>query len=110
MTEDKVLLVEIATNTRRMCQLLSLSLPKSFTSRLARTFDTDTKRAVYMLSDGSRSAREVARLAETSHPTVGRWWVDWESRGLMEDAGNGRMCGIFDLELLSLVDRLEEGM
>jgi hypothetical protein len=111
VTEQELrLLQEIAASTRAIAQLLAVSLPKGFTSRLSGTLDSDAKRTAYQVSDGVRSAREVARLSETSHPTIGRWWADWESRGLAEATTDGRVRAVFDLRLVQLPERLEEGL
>ena len=108
--DDALLLREIATNTKLIAQLLSVSLPKGFTSRVGRTLDSEQKRIAYQHTDGVRSAREVSRLAGTTHPTVGRWGEDWVAMGLAEDVATGRSRAAFDLKLLTLADRLDEAM
>ena len=108
--EQEALLMQIAENTRLIAQLLSVSLPKQFTARVSRTLDTEAKRSAYQHTDGSKSAREVARLAGTTHPTVRRWWQEWNAMGLADDTAQGRSKATFDLRLLSLADRLEEAM
>ena len=107
MENLEAVLQRIEANTAVIAQLLAVSLPRGFVSRLYSVLDSDVKRQVYILSTGARSAREVARLAETSHPTVGRWWADWLERGLVEDPGDGRMKASFNLALIGLADRLE---
>lgn len=102
------LLTEIARNTREIARLLAVALPRGFTAKLDRTFDSSQKRDAYSASDGFRSAREVARLADTTHPTVGRWWTEWLDKGLVEECDGGRMRALFDLSLLTLADRLED--
>ena len=111
MADQETLLEEIALNTRAIAQLLALSVAKDdVTSRLAAVLDTDQRRSAYIASDGNRSAREVARIADTTHPTIGKWWDDWAVRGLVVGPGNGRMRAIIDLELFGLAGGLAEGL
>lgn len=110
MTTDSELLAQIAANTRAISQLLALSLPKGFTNRLMLTFETEAKRSAYLASDGERSAREVARLAGTTHPTVGRWWDEWKAKGLVIEGEGGRAIAAYDLSLLLLAESLEFGL
>ena len=105
------LVEEIARNTRTIAQLLALSVAsEQVTAKLAGILDTRQRREAYSASDGQRSAREVARIAGTTHPTVARWWEDWAGKGLAVDGGQGRMRATLDLELFGLVGGLTEAL
>ena len=87
MANESDLLTKIEANTRATAQLLALGLDRSMREALLAPFEGEQRFTVYRLSDGARSAREVARLANTTHPTVGRWWEGWVAAGLAEEVG-----------------------
>lgn len=102
MIDDAGTLREIAENTRAIAQLLALSVGREVRDKLGAVLDTDSKRAAYVASDGQRSAREVGRLADSTHPTIRRWWNEWTELGLAEEDSSGRVRAVLDLRLFAL--------
>jgi hypothetical protein len=68
---------------------------------LATALDTEQKKLVYHLSDGSRGTVEIAKLAGIgSNATVAGFWRDWFGLGLgqmMPVKGGARFQRSFDL-------------
>jgi hypothetical protein len=68
---------------------------------LSTTLDTDQKRLIYYLSDGSRGTIEIANLSRTSDRTVRRFWETWARQGIVDPLkvrGGERYKKSFDLE------------
>lgn len=59
---------------------------------LAPTLDavlvTSKQRAVFDLSNGERSVREIATMAGVGVGTVSRLWSEWAQHGLVVESGN----------------------
>ena len=101
---ERDLLAEIARNTRVIAALLARSVARDeVRSQLSSVLESPERMRVYESSDGSRSAREVGRLASVSDKTVGAWWKEWAIKGLVvEESDTGRMKATHDLGLLGL--------
>lgn len=70
---------------------------------LNRVLTNDKRRAVYELSTGNATTREVASAAGVGAGTVSRWWTEWEGLGLMRPAGRqGRVAHIMSLSTLGI--------
>lgn len=68
---------------------------------LSSTLDTDQKRLIYYLSDGSRGSVDIASLAKTSDRTVRRYWESWARMGIVDSLkvrGGDRYRKSFELE------------
>jgi len=68
---------------------------------LAVTLDTEQKRLIYHLSDGSKGSIEIATLSGISDSTVRRYWESWARQGLMDPVrvrGGERYRKSFELE------------
>ncbi len=68
---------------------------------LGSTLDTDQKRLIYHLSDGTRGSVELAELSKTSHRTVRRYWESWARAGIVDSIrvrGGDRYKKSFELE------------
>lgn len=97
-----------ATSTNRIEELLSEILKwikfagaKEVREVLATTLDTDQKRSIYHLSDGSRGSVEIANLTKTSDRTVRRYWESWARQGIVDPLkvrGGERYKKSFELE------------
>jgi hypothetical protein len=75
--------------------------------------DTDQKKLVYQLSDGSKGMIEVGKAAGiASTATISRYWKSWLKLGLGENVsvkGGERFRRAFDLEDFSIeVSQLKE--
>ncbi len=63
--------------------------------------NTDQKKVVYQLSDGSKPSLEIGRLAKCSDQTVRNYWKAWLKQGLGDTVsvrGGDRFKRAFDLE------------
>lgn len=68
---------------------------------LTSILDTDEKRLIYHLSDGSRGVAEIAKLVGIGSTTVFSMWQTWLRLGLGESIpvkGGSRFKRCFDLE------------
>ena len=65
--------------------------------------DTNDKKIIYVLSDGSKGTREISKIVGSlSHVTIANYWQDWEKAGIGESdaimGGGNRFKRSFDLE------------
>lgn len=51
---------------------------------LLEELDADEKKLVYENSDGDRSSRDIAKLANVSYKTVQHYWKSWSEIGIVE--------------------------
>lgn len=65
---------------------------------------TDKERAVYELSDGQRTSREIAREVGIGHVTVTKYWKDWAQIGLVKESPirRGRYKKVISLSYLEM--------
>lgn len=81
MVDTEDILGELKEQTRWL-RVLAL---QEIRPALEETLDKPEMRVVYELSDGRRTAREIADAASIgSHSTVTAWWSKWAGLGLME--------------------------
>jgi len=72
-------------------------------AELNRVLTNDKRRAVYELSTGKATTRDVASAAGVGAGTVSRWWAEWEGLGLMRPAARqGRVAHIVSLRTLGM--------
>ena len=74
--------------------------------------DTLERKRVYELTDGIRSQRDIARLANVPERTISNWWHKWLQVGLIirSPAPPSRVRKVFSLEDLGLsVSYLDKG-
>jgi hypothetical protein len=80
MTEvEEAILEELRAHTRwlRLIALPALRI----TAR--NVLDTPRKRAVYELTTGERTIREISNLTGTSIGAISGYWAEWEQAGLV---------------------------
>jgi len=68
---------------------------------LAATLDTEQKRLIYHLSDGTKGSVEIAQAAKVGDSTVRRYWESWARQGIVEPLkvrGGERYRKSFELE------------
>lgn len=68
---------------------------------ISKNLETDMETAIYELSDGSRSTRDIAQiLGKVSHVTVSRYWKKWANLSIVESSPTyqGRYKKICSLE------------
>ncbi len=52
---------------------------------ISKNLETDIETAIYELSDGSRSTRDIAKILEgISHTTVFNYWKKWANLSIVE--------------------------
>ena len=105
------LLERIEANTRSCLQILILAHRNELNEALSAILGDSTKLTAYRESDGSHSAREVARRTKTSHKTIGRWWDEWKRLGLMHDTGSNKSPARHTIEpqIVELLSIFREG-
>jgi hypothetical protein len=67
--------------------------------------DTDQKKQVYQLSDGSKARAELVKLTGVSAGAISGYWKKWANLGLGEKLavrGGERFARAFDLEDFSI--------
>ena len=72
---------------------------------LIQNLQTDTEMLIYELSDGERTTREIARLANVgSNATITNYWRRWNKLGIVEPSQTrkGRFQNICSLEEVGL--------
>jgi hypothetical protein len=101
MQEDRnLILMELREQTKWL-RLTGFQVLRSELNRLLRT---DKQRAVYELSDGQRTVREVARLAGVGVGSVSRLWSQWIAAGVCSESSSaaGRAHHLAPLSQLGL--------
>ncbi|MGE5484984.1 MAG: hypothetical protein ACM3X4_08220 [Ignavibacteriales bacterium] len=91
---------ELTRLLREMVTLYKVINKPVIVKRLEEELSDPKLRLIYELSNGERSAREVAQqLAPApSHGTILRYWRLWAGKGLMEPSRReGRYQRVFDL-------------
>jgi hypothetical protein len=78
MVTDDAILNELREQTKWL-RLLGLG---SVRPLITQVLTSDRDRLVYENTNGLRTAREVAKLAGVSHPTVLKLWQDWLALGI----------------------------
>jgi len=74
---------------------------KGVKEQLEMTLDTDPKRIVYQLSDGSKTIADVKKITGVSAGAISGYWKKWVMQGLGEKTsvkGGERFIRAFDLE------------
>ena len=100
-------LTEVLTRIERELVIISTNLRllvgEKIKQILEEELNTDKKRQVYELTDGTRSRREIANIVGVSDDTIQGWWDRWVSKGLLrKDPRVGRPYKIFSLEELGI--------
>jgi predicted HTH transcriptional regulator len=63
--------------------------------------DSPEKMVAYQASDGEKTSREIAKIANASQPTVTKWWKAWIKAGIADPVSvqrGERAKQIFSLE------------
>lgn len=74
--------------------------------------DSNNKKKVYELSDGTRSTRDIQKIVGVSPPTITSYWKQWALNGIVIPAERkGRYKAAFDLREygLSVLDDIDQG-
>ena len=100
-------LTEVLTRIERELVIISTSLRllagEKIRQVLGEALDTNEKRQVYELTDGTRSRREIARITGISNDTIQEWWDRWVLTGLLrKDPITGRPHRVFCLQELGI--------
>lgn len=98
MTEQET---EQVTLLREILKWTKFSGMKGVKEVLDNAVNTDQKKIVYQLSDGSKSSVEIGGLAKCSDKTVRNYWKVWLKQALGDTIGvrgGDRFKRAFDLE------------
>jgi transcription initiation factor TFIIIB Brf1 subunit/transcription initiation factor TFIIB len=79
------------------------SIPKLRTV-LEQNLTNDKEKIIYEFSNGERSTRDVAKVADVSHVTVQNYWEKWSKLGIVDKSEKyeGRYRHICSLEEVGL--------
>jgi hypothetical protein len=73
---------------------------------LETALDTDQKRLIYHLFDGTRTLRSIQQLTGVNTRFISEWGREWEKIGIVESeamsGGKGRRRGLFDLSTFGI--------
>lgn len=77
---------EILAELREQTKWLRLLGFRSLRPLITEVLTSERDRLVYELSDGLRTARDIAKVAGVTHPTVLRLWQEWRALGLCAES------------------------
>lgn len=70
---------------------------------LLETLDTEQDKAIYSLSDGEQSSRQIAKKVDASHTTIVNLWKEWLKVGIVKESETpGRFRKIISLGSMGL--------
>ncbi len=98
-------LEEIASTLKELLKWSRFAGMQQLRSVLTQNLKTNSELLTYESSDGTRGAREVAKIAGVSHTTVVSYWKKWAKVGIVEPSPNfeGRYQRICSLEEVGLL-------
>lgn len=102
---SKDILKDIAVTMKELLKWMRFAGMQQLRTILSQNLKTDVEMLVYELSDGTRSTRDIARLAGLgSHVTVAVYWKKWSKLGIVEPSPQfrGRYQKICSLEEVGL--------
>lgn len=77
-------LEELKTLSRDTVLLLRLFTHARYEKAISKVLPSNQEQAVYVLSDGNTSSRDVGKSAGVPRGKVERWWREWIERGMGE--------------------------
>lgn len=77
-------LEELRQLSREVVLLLRLLGHEKYEKAISKVLQSNQEQAVYVLSDGNTSSRDVAKSAGVPRGKVERWWREWIERGIGE--------------------------
>ncbi len=80
--------------------LLKITNEELISDYLSKSFDTEEKRKVFMLTDGINSIQNILdKTGIKSKSTVSNYWDEWQKRGFLKDSAafKGRKQRLIDL-------------
>jgi hypothetical protein len=92
---------EILVTLKEILKWVKFSGAEEVRVVLMKVLDTEQKRLIYYLSDGSHGSVEIGKKANVSDTTVRRYWESWARLGLAEPVkiqGGVRLKKSFELE------------
>jgi len=101
MSEEVRSLKNIESKLEELLKWTRIVAKQQIKPFISKNLETDIEAAIYELSDGSRSTRDIAKiLGKVSHVTVSRYWKKWTNLSLVEPslAYQGRYQKICSLE------------
>jgi hypothetical protein len=100
MSSDDAILDELREQTKWL-RVLGLGSLRPLVTTVVKS---DRDKVVYEQSNGERTARDVAKIARVTHPTVLRLWQDWLSLGICIESRRhpGRAAHVLPLSKLGL--------
>jgi hypothetical protein len=75
---------EILGTLKEMLKWLKFTGIKEVRTVMSNALETELKRMIFHLSDGTRGIVEIGKLANVGSSTVARYWEAWYRLGIME--------------------------
>lgn len=101
VTEEMRSLKNIESKLEELLKWTRIATKQQIRPLISKNLETDMETAIYELSDGSRSTRDIAQiLGKVSHVTVSRYWKKWAHLSIVEPSPTyqGRYKKICSLE------------
>lgn len=95
------MLEEILSTLKEILKWVKFSGAEEVRAVLMKVLDTEQKRLIYFLSDGTHGSVEIGKTANVSDSTVRRYWETWARLGLAQPVpvkGGFRLKKSFELE------------
>jgi hypothetical protein len=93
------LLEQIACSLQELIKLTRIMSYPAIRQVLQTALDTEQKRLVYHLLDGTKSVEEIQKLAKVKSSFIPKWGREWETLGIVvpDSRVKGRRLRCFDL-------------
>jgi len=105
MTDELEVLKRIESEIRQLLKWTRLAGLQQLKAIVSQNLKTDKELAAFELSDGEKTTRDIAKLAQIgSNATVARYWEKWSKLGIVEPSQKrqGRFQKIVSLEEIGL--------
>jgi CRP-like cAMP-binding protein len=103
---DSQLEKEIAANVRELLNWVKIQAMPAAKTALESALPEPHQRKLYQALDGTLSQVQLAKMFETSQPTVSRLLSAWHRAGIVEEVSSGRFAKLFDLRALGVPENI----
>ena len=85
-------------------------LQPNISSSLSHIFKSPVQLKAYLLSDGTRSTRDIGKMINVSHQTIKNWWDNWaiELKIVEQDIKGGSYKKLFSLSDLVTIFGIQQ--
>lgn len=103
-TEEKLYAIskrlkEISSSLDGIYELGFIWMQSSILKSLSHIFKSPVQLKAYLLSDGTRSTRDIGKMINVSHQTIKNWWDTWNTdfKIVEQEAKSGSYKKIYSL-------------